>query len=152
MGARAETRAAPRVLDHAYVPMPRSDVRLVAVGDEAVLVDRWNLALVLNPTGAMIWRRFDGCRPIRDVAGELAEETGAACEEVTLDVVRFVERMGVDGFLAGYVSPPLDDDDELELQFVPVMPVGEGSIVIFQGFRYRWLRHGCAVGPSEHHC
>ncbi len=117
------------MLDHAYVPMPRSDVRLVAVGDEAVLVDRWNLALVLNPTGAMIWRRFDGCRPIRDVAGELAEETGAACEEVTLDVVRFVERMGVDGFLAGYVSPPLDDDDELELQFVPVMPVGEGSIV-----------------------
>mgnify|MGYP006317082195 FL=1 len=69
MGARAETRAAPRVLDHAYVPMPRSDVRLVAVGDEAVLVDRWNLALVLNPTGAMIWRRFDGCRQIRDVAG-----------------------------------------------------------------------------------
>lgn len=122
-------RAISSVVDSSYVPVPRSDIRLVEVGDEAVLVDGWDLALVLNATGAMIWLLLDGQRAVWDVARELADQADANFDEVTRDVAQFVERMGAEGVLTGYIAPSLDGGDEPEIQFVPQMPVVVGSVI-----------------------
>lgn len=118
-----------------YAPLPRSDVRFVEVGDEAVLVDGWDLAMVLNATGALIWRRLDGQATVQELARHLAVEAGADLDEVACDVAGFVERLGTDGVLEGCVSRPHRDEGELgnhdepEIEFVPVPPVGFGSVV-----------------------
>ena len=127
--AQIETGRLGSVVDSSYVPVPRSDIRLVEAGDEAVLVDGWDLALVLNATGAMIWLLLDGQRAVWDVARELADQADANFDEVTRDVAQFVERMGAEGVLTGYIAPSLDGGDEPEIQFVPQMPVVVGSVI-----------------------
>lgn len=123
------------VVEDSYAPLPRSDVRLVEVGDEAVLVDGWDLAIVLNATGALIWHRLDGHATVLDLARDLAAEAGADPEEVARDVAGFVDRLGTDGVLHGYVSRPHRDEgaqsnhDEPDIEVVPDPPVGFGSVV-----------------------
>jgi hypothetical protein len=122
-------------VEGSYAPLPRPDVRLVEVGDEAVLVDGWDLAMVLNATGALIWRRLDGQTTVQELARHLAVEAGADLDEVARDVAGFVDRLGTDGVLEGCVSRPHRDEGELgvhdepEIEFVPVPPVGFGSVV-----------------------
>ena len=113
-------------LERRFVPRPRSDVRLVEIGSEAVLVDGVERVLVLNHTGALIWRCFDGMASLAEVSATLAERAGADFEEVLRDVVRFTRRVCTDTVLEESLATSHDD---LPFTFVPVEPVGVGSIV-----------------------
>ena len=110
-------------------PGSRAGVRLVQVGDEAVLVDGWDLAMVLNATGAMIWSRLDGHTTVHDLASALAEEAGADPDQVARDVAAFVELVGRAGVLDGVDGLFADDTPEAEITLVPVAPVREGSVI-----------------------
>lgn len=122
-------------VQRSHAPRPRPDVRLVEVGDESVLVDGWDLAMVLNATGALIWRRLDGRTTVREVARQLAVEAGADPDAVARDVAGFVDRLGAEGVFDGYVPLPQGDEDgpdshdEPEIEVVSVPPVGYGSVV-----------------------
>lgn len=47
----------------------------------------------LNETGRAIWRRLDGARPLRQIAGELAAEFEAAPETIEHDVLGLVREL-----------------------------------------------------------
>jgi len=110
-----------------YVAQPRSDVSLVEVGDEAVLVAGWDLAMALNETARLIWERLDGQTTLGEVAANLAEQAGADPQSVLSDVAGFVERLGADGVLEGYVAPQPEGYDDIVV--VAMEPVRKGSVL-----------------------
>lgn len=114
-------------IDEAYCPVPRSNIHAVDVGDETVLIDGWDQAVVLNPAGAMIWDRLDSATTISALAAELARDADVDADEVARDVVRFVERLGANGLLEGYAITRTDDESDVVL--VPMAATRHGSVV-----------------------
>ena len=58
------------------VPLRHEGVECIGIGAEAVLVDGWNKALVVNATGAAIWNRLDGSTSLKDLSDAMAAELG----------------------------------------------------------------------------
>lgn len=97
----------------ALAPAPAPNAVVVAVGDEAIVVDedRGHLHL-LNPSGALVWSLLDGRSSVDDICVDLADAFGSAVETVRGDVGALVQRLLDDAVLVadGYVRPPLPDE------------------------------------------
>lgn len=85
-------------LDDAYAPS--EDIVAREIEGEIVIIplvsgigDIEDELYTLNETGQAIWRKLDGARPLRSVAGELAAEFDAAPEDVERDVLGLVREL-----------------------------------------------------------
>jgi hypothetical protein len=47
----------------------------------------------LNETGAALWRKLDGVRPLRSIAADLADEFEATLDVIERDVVGLVDEL-----------------------------------------------------------
>jgi thiol-disulfide isomerase/thioredoxin len=115
----------PRDIDASFVAEPVAGLAFVAVGDELVLLDGWDVATRLSATGAMIWSSLDGRTKLADVAANLAAEGAVDEDVVTADVLHFVRELGQRGLLAD-VAESLDEPD-IHLEVVP--PHAPGDVV-----------------------
>lgn len=50
-----------------------------------------NSLYVLNETGAAVWKRLDGKRSLREIAGDLTEEFDVAIEQLEKDLHALIE-------------------------------------------------------------
>ena len=112
----------PDQLDGSFVPIVGGSLTPVDIGDELVLLDGWSAALVLNPSGALIWDCFDGECSLVEVADELAVETGAEQDQILANVVAFAQELGRLGLLDGVA---VDDGPEMQLVAVPQLGPGD---------------------------
>ncbi len=113
----------PEEIDGSFVPMVGGDhLSAVDIGDERVLLDGWNAALVLNPSGVLIWDRLDGDRSLAEVADDFAEKTGADRDQILSNVVAFARELGRLGLLDGVA---VDDGPEMHLVAVPQLGPGD---------------------------
>lgn len=112
----------PDQLEGSFVPIVGGSLTPVDIGDERVLLDGWNAALVLNPSGVLIWDRLDGARSLADVADDLAESTGADRDSILDNVVAFARELGRLGLLEGVA---VDDGPEMRLVAVPQLGPGD---------------------------
>ncbi len=85
-------------LDAVYAPS--EDVVAREIEDELIIVplvagigDMEDELFTLNETGSVIWERLDGQKNLKDVVEELSAEFDAAAEEITKDVIGFVEEL-----------------------------------------------------------
>ncbi len=104
------------------MPIVDGSLTPVDIGDERVLLDGWNAALVLNSSGVMIWDRLDGDRSLAEVAADLAVETGADTEQILDNVVAFARELGRLGLLDGVA---IDNGPEVQLVAVPQLGPGD---------------------------
>lgn len=115
-------------------PRGNADVEFVDIGTEAVLVSGWEKALVLNPTGAAIWRHLNGDISVRALARRLAAESGADSDLVTKDVLIFLDHLRTEGFLDGDAAFAVPSG-EPSIDLVANEPVRVGSVLDeFEGF------------------
>lgn len=112
----------PDQLDGSFVPIVDGSLTPVDIGDERVLLDGWNAALVLNSSGVLIWDRLDGDRSLAEVAADLAVETGADPEQILDNVVAFARELGRLGLLDGVA---VDNGPEVQLVAVPQLGPGD---------------------------
>jgi hypothetical protein len=71
------------------------------VSDEMVLFHPGEMSYYgLNPTGAAVWKRLDGTRPVGHIIDELALENQADKEEVESDVFDFLGELRQLGFFS----------------------------------------------------
>lgn len=113
----------PDQLDGSFVPNLTVDHLIaVGIGDERVLLDGWNAALVLNPSGVLIWDRLDGVGALAEVADDLAAETGADRAQILDNLVAFTRELGRLGLLHGVA---VDDGPEMHLAAVPQLGPGD---------------------------
>ena len=112
----------PDELNGSFVPIVGGSLIPVDIGDERVLLDGWNAALVLNPSGVLIWDRMDGDRSLAEVAADLAVETGAERDQILANAVAFTQELGRLGLLDGVA---VDDGPELHLVAVPQLGPGD---------------------------
>lgn len=50
-----------------------------------------NSLYVLNETGAAVWKRLDGKRPMQDIVGDIAQQFDVAVEQLEKDINTFIE-------------------------------------------------------------
>lgn len=112
----------PDQLDGSFVPIVGGSLTPVDIGDERVLLDGWNAALVLNPSGALIWDRLDGVRSLAEVTDDLADETGADRDQILANVVAFTQELGRLGLIDGVT---VDDGPAMHLVAVPQLGPGD---------------------------
>lgn len=112
----------PEQIEPAFIAKPTGHLVPVSVGDEMVLLDGWDAALVLNPSGVLIWNRLDGDRSLAEVADELAVATSAARDQILDNIVAFARDLGRLGLLDGVAVA-----DGPELHLVAVPPLGPGD-------------------------
>jgi peroxiredoxin len=88
----------PDDIDLAFVARPAADVCESEIAGEMILVgdDR---AMVLNPTGTLVWQCLDGDVSLGELAREIGDELGADPELVGIDVVEFARALGASGLL-----------------------------------------------------
>ena len=109
------------------VPLRHEGVECIGIGAEAVLVDGWNKALVVNATGAAIWNRLDGSTSLKDLSDAMAAELGADPFEVANDVLRFLGRIRAEGFLESDGAEVSYGNPSIVLTAIP--SIGPGSVV-----------------------
>jgi len=100
--AKIETMT-PDQIDGSFVPVVVGELTPVDIGDERVLLDGWTAALVLNPSGTVIWDSLDGASSLDDVADDLAAATDADREQVFDIVLAFTKELGHLGRLDGVI-------------------------------------------------
>jgi Coenzyme PQQ synthesis protein D (PqqD) len=67
----------------ALKPMTRSDLDLIEVGDEAVVLDRRTGILHhLNPMAALVFQLYDGTATIKETSSELAAAAGVPAWQI----------------------------------------------------------------------
>jgi peroxiredoxin len=108
-----------------FVARPRAGLTPVAIGDELVLLDGWDLATCLNPTGALLWSTLDGRRSIGEIAAELGSTLGVPQAVISADLSRFLDTLALQGLLDG-IEPAVEELD-VHLQEIPAR--GEGDEV-----------------------
>lgn len=96
-------------------PLARRDVVAVEVGDETVLIDRWNSATVVDRFGRWIWDCLDGESTLRELIDDAAETLGETHQTTRLSVHQFIRMTGQVGLLEG-VGPPDDVDPPVRLE------------------------------------
>jgi thiol-disulfide isomerase/thioredoxin len=115
-----------------FVPKARATVTSAKLDEDLVLMNREDgNVCVLNQTGALIWRCFDGEGTLAEIAEDLAEVFRAPREEIRGDVLGITQWIGEEGVLEGVVPTP---DDDSTPQGVPVgeelapftLPGGDG--------------------------
>lgn len=96
-----ERRSAnPRDIGPEFVAHPRPDMVTVDVEGDAIVYDEQNeVAHLLSPTGAIVWRLLDGRTRLDELASELAEAFGVDTEQVLEDVVGLAQELGRRGLL-----------------------------------------------------
>jgi len=103
--------AAGSIVD--LVPVPTAHTAVVAVADEAILVDerRGHLHL-LNSSGTLVWSLLDGVSSVGDICADLADVVGIPADIVAADVGRLVRRLLDDDLVvaSGYQRAPLPDE------------------------------------------
>lgn len=109
-------------VDETTVVAQGPHVGTVDVGDRVVLVDEaTGRGWALNPTGALIWRLYDGASPLGELVDDLTDVLGGPRGEVAASVVGLTSFLGdvglLDGVLRSIFSVPIDvqyvDVDEL---------------------------------------
>jgi len=114
------TSISPGEIGPTFVARPVADVYESEIAGEMILVGR-DGAMVLNPTGALVWRCLDGEVSLGQLAQEIGDELGADPDLVGVDVVEFARALGASGLL---------EDVELVAEmpeFEPVAPVAVGT-------------------------
>src|SRR5437016_2341755 len=87
-----------------FVPKARETVTSTQLDEDLVLMNRADgNVCVLNQTGALIWRCFDGEGTLAEIAEDLAEVFHAPREEVRDDVLGITQWIGEEGVLEGVV-------------------------------------------------
>ena len=96
-----------------FVANPRREVVTVEIDGDAVVYDELKeMAHLLNPTAAIVWRLLDGETPLDELSADLAAVFGARLEEVLADVVALVQDLGQRGLLehvSAECAPEVDD-------------------------------------------
>lgn len=81
-------------LDPNTVPRPSRDAAWKDIAGETVVLDvRHGIVRGLNATGGRVWALIDGRRSAAEIAGLIAEATGAPPDRVLADVLTFLERL-----------------------------------------------------------
>lgn len=128
---RAIGRGSSRILpvsvdvDLSFVPVAASGLVPVAVGDELVLLDGWNVATRLDATGSLMWSSLDGEADLGTIAADLASAVGADEQRVFADLVLFVGDLGQRGLVANLTDASGDLDLDLQLEVVPPHVLGD---------------------------
>ncbi len=85
-------------LDAIYAPS--EDVVARRIEDELIIVplaagigDMEDELFTLNETGVIIWECLDGRKCLKDVVKEISQEFDASVEEITKDIIGFVEEL-----------------------------------------------------------
>ncbi|MGB8861428.1 MAG: PqqD family protein [Ilumatobacteraceae bacterium] len=86
---------------------PAPDVKMVEVDEEAILVDEGRGSLhLLNASGALVWRCFDGESTVADIATDIADVLAVPYETVLADAGALAQRLLADGLATSPDSPP----------------------------------------------
>jgi hypothetical protein len=87
-------------IDEHFIPCAVPEAHVIEIDGEAVVLDeRESRVHVLNATGALLWRCFDGTSTLREVAGEIADAVGMPLEVVVADSVALARKLGAQGLL-----------------------------------------------------
>jgi hypothetical protein len=106
----------PEDIDERYIATPRAEAHTVEVDGEAVVLDEESGRLVLlNATGALVWRCLDGASSIAEIVDDLVDVLGARRKIVSKDVVALVRQLGREGLLVGVEEALTDDEAAAEL-------------------------------------
>lgn len=85
---------------------PSEDVVARKIEDELIIVplasgigDMEDELFTLNETGVFIWERLDGKKSLKDLIDEISQEFDAPVDEISKDVIGFVEELLKRGML-----------------------------------------------------
>src|SRR4051794_5534279 len=85
-----------------FAPGLRASVGVAILDDEAGLLDEHSGAThLLNASGALVLRCYDGQSPIADIAADIAAEFGVERATVETDVLTLTRDLGARGLLDG---------------------------------------------------
>jgi hypothetical protein len=116
------TAVAPEAIDEEFVPTGRTDVGVVEVDGETVVLSETGDLHRLNQTAGVIWACCDGSGSLAELIDDLSEAYQVERSVIAPDVVSIVREFGRSGLLVGVERPV--DQPEPE---APAVPTSNGD-------------------------